>query len=439
LKKAAFLLLLAACAANEFEGDEAPMAPTPTVDYVERMDPYGGSKDPFLAQLAMNYRSYAIYNADVSGFPEIAELFAQKSVSAFSGETPMPETLDNWKIQDHDQNWALTNACRDLIDALKNDAAIDKPKLAAEAQAKFDCWLSAEASGQLETAAECRKRFEASMLAFGGNGGIIEKNGEMTDSDPGMMPDSGFENPSEYPNTAELRMLSNTGRMREGVVIVNNVNVPRDLIRPAPVHPVVFNQNIYSNGRVSEGGESGELGIETVSRDEFINMMMALRAEIKEIEKRLAEQPSESATTLKVQQIPTEPKQRIMEEIFEVHFDFNKSAIKPEYQTVIQKLAQAARGNNNVKISVVGHTDTVGSDSYNYSLGGKRAEAVKQMLIAQGIPAGSIIVVSSGKNDLKVPTGKNVKKPENRRVRVVKEVGYLEPQEPAEEYLIETK
>jgi 3'-phosphoadenosine 5'-phosphosulfate sulfotransferase len=115
-----------------------------------------------------------------------------------------------------------------------------------------------------------------------------------------------------------------------------------------------------------------------------------------------------------------------MEEIFEVHFDFNKANVKPEYEQVIKKLAATARENKNVKISVVGHTDTVGSDSYNYSLGGRRAESVKQMLIQQGIPASSIIVVSSGKNDLKVPTGKNVKNAENRRVRVVKEVRYME-------------
>ncbi|MDR1071711.1 MAG: OmpA family protein [Rickettsiales bacterium] len=135
--------------------------------------------------------------------------------------------------------------------------------------------------------------------------------------------------------------------------------------------------------------------------------------------------------TLKIQQIPTEPKQSIMEEIFEVKFDFDKSTVKAEYEPVIQKLAATARENKNVKISVVGHTDTVGSGNYNYSLGGRRAENVKQMLVAHGIPAGSIIVLSSGKNDLKVPTGKNVKNAENRRVRVVKEVRSIErPQMP---------
>jgi outer membrane protein OmpA-like peptidoglycan-associated protein len=381
----------------------------------------------------MNYRSYAVYNATVSGYPDIGEMFAQKAVSSFSGETPMPESLDSWNIPDKDERFALQNACQELLNALQNDASVEKPKLAAEAQAKFDCWLSSAASAQTDTARECRNRFENAMMAINGNGGVVE-DGKVLESVPEQQPSTGFDNADDYPSTAELSALTDTKRTREGVVIVNNINVPRDLIRPAPVHPVVFNQNIYSSGNgvesVDGDGEKAEpIGNELVSRDEFINMMMALRNEIQEINKRLDNLPKGDTAIIKVQQVPSEPKQRIMEEIFEVHFDFNKANIKPEYEPVIKKLAATARENKNVKISVVGHTDTVGSDSYNYALGGRRAETVKQMLIQQGIPASSIIVVSSGKNDLKVPTGKNVKNAENRRARVVKEIRYME--EPA--------
>ena len=50
-----------------------------------------------------------------------------------------------------------------------------------------------------------------------------------------------------------------------------------------------------------------------------------------------------------------------MEEVFEVYFDFNKAVIKPEYAEVIKKLAKTTQENRNVKVSVVGHTDTKGS------------------------------------------------------------------------------
>ena len=435
-----FAILLAACGAD-FGRDNGE--PTPTVDYVRNMDPNGGThKDAFLAQLAMNYRSYAIYNADVSGYGDIGELFAQKAVSAFSGETPMPETLDNWNINDKDVLFDLRGGYQDLLNELQNDASVEKSKLAAEAQAKFDCWLSSEASGQIQTADECHKRFDAAIAALRGNGGVVE-DGPKSGRGAVVAAGSGFVDADDYPSTDELGLLTDTKRARDGFVIVNNINVPQNLIRPAPVHPVVFNQNIYSDrigidaGCVEDECESGEpLGDELVSRDEFINIMMALRNEIQAINGRLentapARAPMSNSATIKVQQIPTEPKQRVMEEIFEVKFDFNKSEIKKEYAAVIAKLAEAARENKNVKISVVGHTDSVGSDSYNYALGGRRAEAVKKMLAEQGIPASSIIVVSSGKNDLKVPTGKGVRNAENRRVQVVKEVRYLEPAAPA--------
>ena len=79
---------------------------------------------------------------------------------------------------------------------------------------------------------------------------------------------------------------------------------------------------------------------------------------------------------------------------------------------------------------MVGHTDTAGSNAYNYALGGRRAEAVQKMLIEYGIPASQIVAVSAGEEDLKVPTPNNTPNAANRRVRVVKETQYTEQPKP---------
>ena len=132
-----------------------------------------------------------------------------------------------------------------------------------------------------------------------------------------------------------------------------------------------------------------------------------------------------------------------MEEVFEVRFDFNKATIKPEYQELIKKLATATQENKNIKVSVVGHTDTAGTSNYNYALGGRRAEAVQKMLVKYGIPASQIVAVSAGEEGLAVPTPDNTPNAENRRVRVVKEIHYTEEPKPVpmeiqvEEYSIE--
>ncbi len=171
------------------------------------------------------------------------------------------------------------------------------------------------------------------------------------------------------------------------------------------------------------------LSEEMVSRDEFINMMIAMREELQAINARLdtIQANSGETTMIKVQQIPLEPKQHVMEEVLEVQFDFNKSAIKPEYAALIKQLVDATQSNKNIKVSVVGHTDTMGSKDYNYSLGGKRAEAVQKMLIGYGVPASQIVAVSAGEEDLAVPTADGVANAKNRRVQVVKEVHYTEP------------
>ena len=115
-----------------------------------------------------------------------------------------------------------------------------------------------------------------------------------------------------------------------------------------------------------------------------------------------------------------------MEEVFEIRFDFNKASIKPEYEELIRKLADATQANRNIKVSGVGHTDTMGSKNYNYALGGRRADAVQKMLIKYGIPSSQIVAVSAGEEDLAVPTPDGVANAENRRVQVIKEVHYTE-------------
>ena len=169
-------------------------------------------------------------------------------------------------------------------------------------------------------------------------------------------------------------------------------------------------------------------------------MMMAMRAELAAINSRLDEMQNTFATTtidangektmIKVQQIPLQPDQHVMEEVLEIRFDFNESTIVPEYKDLIKKLADATKENKNIKVSVVGHTDTMGTPNYNYALGGRRAEAVQQMLIKYGIPASQIVAVSAGEQGLAVPTPDNTPNSDNRRVRIVKEIYPDESEQP---------
>ena len=456
-------LFLSSCSIlNKSDDKNVKPIATPTVDYLENLDVYSSKhKDSFLNQLAMNYRSYAIYNARVSGYPDIGEAFANKAITAFSGDVPYPENLENWDIENDKVRLDFQISYKKLMDKLENDISIKNPSVAAEAQAKFDCWLSAFSSNQLATADECRIRFNKAINALENGGKIVQKKtAEQTFNNNEVETVEEIETEEEiyYPETGKYASLNKNVRNTEGLVIVNNVNIPENLINPVPVSPVVFNQNIYGNDKgryqekpdikVMEEKESvpeNKTTVETltaetettlssgsheenISRAEFIDMMMTMRSEIEAINARLdkMEKASLEKTVLKVQQIPLEPKQHVMEEILEVRFDFNKTKIKPEYEDLIKKLATATQENKNIKVSVIGHTDTVGSTAYNYALGGKRAEAVQKMLIKYGIPAAQIVAVSAGEKDNKVNLGDGVSSPDNRRAKVIKEIHYTE-------------
>src|SRR5712692_4699846 len=71
---------------------------------------------------------------------------------------------------------------------------------------------------------------------------------------------------------------------------------------------------------------------------------------------------------------PTESKKIILRGI---NFDIDKSNIKREFVPVLDEAAQMLRDNPSVKVTIEGHTDSIGSDAYNQRLSERRANAVK--------------------------------------------------------------
>ncbi|HKI98273.1 MAG TPA: peptidoglycan-associated lipoprotein Pal [bacterium] len=79
-----------------------------------------------------------------------------------------------------------------------------------------------------------------------------------------------------------------------------------------------------------------------------------------------------------------------------VYFDFDKYNIKPEFQQTIDENAKALMAHPDVKVQVEGHCDERGTNEYNLALGQRRAEAVRQALIAAGVSASQLSTISYG-------------------------------------------
>ena len=104
---------------------------------------------------------------------------------------------------------------------------------------------------------------------------------------------------------------------------------------------------------------------------------------------------------------------------FMVFFDWDRANLSAQALTTIKQAASAYKQKGNARITATGHTDTSGTEAYNMALSLRRANAVKDALVREGVPATNIAVLGRGEQGLLVQTGPNVREPQNRRVEIV--------------------
>jgi peptidoglycan-associated lipoprotein len=98
-----------------------------------------------------------------------------------------------------------------------------------------------------------------------------------------------------------------------------------------------------------------------------------------------------------------------------VFFDFDKSDVKPEGRTTLQRQADWLKKYPNVTVTVEGHCDERGTREYNLALGERRASAVKKMLVALGVAANRVSTISYGKERPAVVGSNEAAWAQNRR------------------------
>lgn len=101
-----------------------------------------------------------------------------------------------------------------------------------------------------------------------------------------------------------------------------------------------------------------------------------------------------------------------------VFFGFNKANLTLKAQQIVAEAAETAREGGAAQILVTGHTDTVGSRSYNQDLSNRRASVVKRELVRLGVPSSSIRAVGKGETMLLVQTPDRTWEDRNRRATI---------------------
>lgn len=101
------------------------------------------------------------------------------------------------------------------------------------------------------------------------------------------------------------------------------------------------------------------------------------------------------------------------------YFDFDQAIVKPAGFSELNKDAEALKNDPSLKVLLEGNTDERGTREYNLALGQRRADAVKDYLVAQGVSPAQISTVSYGE-ERPVALGHNPAAwAKNRRVDLV--------------------
>lgn len=131
--------------------------------------------------------------------------------------------------------------------------------------------------------------------------------------------------------------------------------------------------------------------------------MRAFEIDTKEVTKRFGD-------TLAAQPIP--PRN------FTLYFQPNSLVLTAESEQVMAQMLADLAIRESPEIMVIGHTDRVGSQSYNDRLSRERATAIVTHLAEQGIDRDTMTAAGRGERELLVPTANSVAEPRNRRVEL---------------------
>ncbi len=99
-------------------------------------------------------------------------------------------------------------------------------------------------------------------------------------------------------------------------------------------------------------------------------------------------------------------------------FDFDKFTLKPAGKAKLEDLVSKLSGTDIEVVLATGHTDSVGSASYNQKLSVRRANAVKAFLVSKGIPADRIFTEGKGESKPVASNKTSEGRAKNRRVEV---------------------
>ena len=102
-----------------------------------------------------------------------------------------------------------------------------------------------------------------------------------------------------------------------------------------------------------------------------------------------------------------------------VNFDLNKAVVRQDAKDILQSDIKILKENPQIRVEVQGHTCDLGEANYNIMLSDKRANAIKDYLVSQGIAADRLTARGYGEERPRFPNDSEANRAKNRRVELV--------------------
>ncbi len=103
----------------------------------------------------------------------------------------------------------------------------------------------------------------------------------------------------------------------------------------------------------------------------------------------------------------------------EVSFDFDSASLKPAFLPTLDKVASILSRYPKTTVTVIGHTDNIGSEAYNQALSERRARSVMNYLIDHGVAASRLNAVGRGESQPRATNATEAGRQLNRRVEIL--------------------
>lgn len=102
-----------------------------------------------------------------------------------------------------------------------------------------------------------------------------------------------------------------------------------------------------------------------------------------------------------------------------LQFATNSATVKPGLRDSLETVADVVRRNPGTHVGVIGHTDNVGGEAFNQDLSERRAYAVRNELLALGVPADAMFPIGRGATEPRADNATEAGRAANRRVELV--------------------